>query len=73
MGGMGVLSNRADNHGNLIFVTEPRASLHINVTNFMRASVNTGYRHAANDKYKEFNSTDFNGVTAGVGLSFGKF
>ncbi|HEY0039744.1 MAG TPA: hypothetical protein VGB71_03725 [Flavisolibacter sp.] len=73
MGGMGVLSNRADNHGNLVFVAEPRVSVHINVTNFMRASVNGGYRYAANDKYQEFKHDDFNGITAGIGLSFGKF
>ncbi|HUC79345.1 MAG TPA: hypothetical protein VMR70_00460 [Flavisolibacter sp.] len=73
MGGMGVLSNRANHNGNLVFVTEPRASLHVNITPFMRASVSAGYRYAANDKYTEFSKTDFNGITTGVGFSFGKF
>lgn len=52
MGGMGVLSNRADNHGNLIFVTEPRASLHVNVTNFYADFSTTQPKVISRDKFK---------------------
>jgi len=73
MGGMGIYSSVFGEKSDLIFVSEPKVGVQVNVTNFMRVTGNIGYRYAANNKYESFKSDDFNSLTAGIGLSFGKF
>jgi hypothetical protein len=73
MGGMGIYNSVYGEKSDLIFVTEPKVGVQVNVTNFMRVVGNIGYRYAANNKYESFKKDDFSSLTGGVGLSFGKF
>lgn len=73
MGGMGVYSSIIGEKSDLIFVAEPKIGIQVNVTSFMRAVGNVGYRYAANNTYKSFKKDDFNSISAGIGLCFGKF
>ena len=73
MGGLGVFSSIIGEKSNLIFVTEPKLGIQVNVTNFMRIAGNISYRYTGNTKYGSFKEDDFNSISTGVGLSFGKF
>ena len=73
MGGMGIYTSVLGEKSELIFVTEPKVGVQVNVTNFMRIAGNLGYRYAENNKYKAFKKDDFSNLTGGIGLCFGKF
>jgi hypothetical protein len=55
------------------FVLQPGANIHLNLTNWFRLSGGVFYRYAANVNLQGTSGSDLSGLSAMVGLRFGKF
>ncbi len=63
------LDKRSDDY----FVIQPGANIHLNITNWFRLSGGVFYRYAANVNLEGTSDSDLSGLSAMVGLRFGKF
>ncbi len=63
------LDKTSDNY----FVIQPGANAHLNLTNWFRISGGVFYRYAANVNLEGTSGPDLSGVSAMIGLRFGKF
>ena len=55
------------------FVIQPGANVHLNVTSWFRLSGGIFYRYAANVNLEGTSDSDLSGLSAMIGLRFGKF
>jgi hypothetical protein len=55
------------------FVIQPGANIHLNITNWFRLSGGVFYRYAANVNLEGTSDSDLSGLSAMIGLRFGKF
>jgi len=53
------------------FVLEPQAQLHLNITRWMRAGLQLGYRVTSGVAKFDYTESDFDGLTLGGNLQFG--
>lgn len=59
--------------GDYTYVIQPKLAMNVKINKFMQAQTYAAYRITGNTKSFYYDSKNFNGISAGIGLLFGAF
>ncbi len=59
--------------GNFTYVIQPKVGVNVKITSFMQVQGYTSYRFTGHTQSTYYQPRNYNGFSAGVGLSFGSF